>query len=278
MADGVELGNRPREVTAAARNAPVVVMGYSGSGAERLRSALSWFPELACTQGTGILPLCHLAVTAWQAVEERDGAGMSPLAAASVRALCGGLVTAILAREGASRWCELSSAPTAVVQTFVNLYPGARFLLVHRRVDAVVRTVIGSGSWGLEGREFAPYVSAYPANPVAAVAAYWATHTAEQLEFERANPEACHRVRAGDLAGDSARVLPEISDFLALDGESLPPPHTLDDDWDGHADMGAPVADPVLPLDRIPGPLLARVNDLHRSLGYPPVTAGTLTR
>jgi hypothetical protein len=112
---------------------------------------------------------------------------------------------------------------------------------------------------------------------VAAVAGYWATHTADQLEFERANPEACHRVRTEDLAGNAARVLLQISDFLALGGESQPPPRTLDDDWDGHASTGAPVAPPVLPLDRIPGPLLARVNDLHHSLGYPPVTAGTLT-
>jgi hypothetical protein len=277
MAGGIELGNRPHEVTAAARNAPVVVMGYSGSGAERLRSALSWFPELACTQGTGIVPLCHQAVTAWQTVEARDGARVSPLAAASVRALCGGLVTAILAHEGGRRWCELSSAPIAAMQTFVSLYPAARFLIVHRRVDAVVRTVIGSGRWGLEGREFAPYVSAYPASPVAAVVGYWAAHTAEQLEFERANPETCHRVGAGDLAGDAARILPEISDFLALGGESPPPPRILDDDRDGPADPGAPAADPLLPLDRIPGPLLARVNDLHHSLGYPPVTAGTRT-
>jgi hypothetical protein len=164
---GVELGNRPGKVTAAASNAPVVVIGYAGSGAERLGLALSWFPELACTQATGILPLCHQAVTAWQAVDGRNGAGISPLAAASVRALCGGLVTAILAREGGSRWCELSSAPTAAAQTFASLYPGARYLIAHRSVDAVVRTVIGSGSWGLEGREFAPFVSAYPATPVA---------------------------------------------------------------------------------------------------------------
>jgi hypothetical protein len=277
MAGGVELGNRPREVAAAARNAPVIVMGYTGSGAERLRSVLSSFPQLACTQATGILPLCHHAVTAWQSAEERGAAGTSPLAAASVRALCGGLVTAILARAGGSRWCELTSAPTAVVQTFVSLYPAARVLIVHRRVDAVVRTVIGSGNWGLEGREFAPFVSTYPASPVAAVAGYWATHTAEQLQFERDNPEACHRVRAGDLAGDAARVLPEISEFLALGGETLTP-GTLDDDRDGHTSAGAPVADPVLPLDRIPGPLLAQVNDLHRNLGYPPVSAGRPAR
>lgn len=272
MAGGTELGNGPREVTVAARNAPVVVMGYTGSGAEQLRSELSWFPELACTRGTGIVPVCHQAVTAWQAVEERDGAGVSQLAAASVRALCGGLMTTILARKGARRWCELTSAPAAAMQTFLSLYPGARFLTVHRRVDAVVRTVIGSGSWGVEGREFAPYVSAYPASPVAAVAEYWATHTAEQLEFELANPKACHRVRAEDLAQDAARVLPEIRDFLALGSESLPA-RALDGDRDGHANTGNPVGRQVLPLDRIPEPLLARLNDLHDSLGYPAVTA-----
>jgi hypothetical protein len=269
---------RPGEVAVAARHAPVVVMGYTGSGADRLQSALSLFPGFACTRGSGVLPLCHQAVTVWQMVDNRDGTGISPLAAASARALCNGLMMAILAREGGRRWCELCSAPTAAVKTFASLYPDARYLIVHRRVDAVVRTVIGSGRWGLEGREFTPFVSAYPATPVAAVVGYWAAHTADQMEFEKANPEVCHRVRAEDLAVDVARVLPKVSDFLALGAESLPQPRTLGDDWDGHAGANGPDAAQGLPLDRIPEPLLARVNDLHRSLGYPRVTAGTLTQ
>lgn len=257
-----------------ARNAPAIVIAYAGSGADRLRSLLSAFPELACTRGTGIVPLCHQAVTAWQTVEDRAGPGMSPLAAASARALCGGLMTAILAREGGSRWCEFTNAQPAALRTFASVYPGTRFLVVHRRADAVARAVIGSGTWGLEGREFAPFVSAHPASPMAALASYWAVHTAQQLEFEQANPEACHRVRIEDLTGDPARVRPKIRDFLGLDATHAPPLFTDDDDGrDRQGDPNRASAAPALALDRIPGPLLAQIDDLHRSLGYPPLTS-----
>lgn len=263
-----ELGNRSREAGKTARNAPVVVMAYTGSGADQLWSVLSAFPELACTRRTGILPMCHQAVTAWQAVDDRGGDGISPLAASSVKALCSTLVTAILARQGGTRWCEFTSAPPAVARTFVRLYPGARFLIAHRRADTFTRAIIDSGRWGLEGLEFVPFVSAYPASPVAALASYWATHTAQQLEFEQANPGVCQRVRIEDLTENAAHALPDISDFLALDGAHLSPPR-----WDRNGGTGAPDAALGLPLDRIPEPLLAQVNDLHRSLGYSPVTA-----
>jgi hypothetical protein len=268
-----QLAARAAEAARSSRNAPVIVMGYAGSGAARLRSVLSGFPELACTQQTSIVPLCHQALTAWQAVDDRGTAGISPLAAASVRALCGGLVTAILAREGGSRWCELTSAPPAAALAFARLYPGTRFLIVHRRADTMMRAVASAGRWGLAGQEFAPFVSAHPANPVAALASYWATHTARQLEFEQENPGACHRVRIEDLTGNAAETLPAISDFLALDGAHLSPSLTGDDEWDRQADPGAPDADPGFPLDQVPGPLLAQVNELHRSLGYHLVTA-----
>jgi hypothetical protein len=264
---------RSAEAAGSSRNAPVIVMGYAGSGAGQLRPVLSGFPELACTQRTGIVPLCHQALTAWQEVDDRGAEGISPLAAASVRALCGGLVTAILAREGGSRWCEFTSAPPAAARAFARLYPGARFLIVHRRADTMMRAITGAGRWGLAGQEFAPFVPAHPANPVAALASYWAARTARQLEFEQENPGACHRVRIEDLTGNAAQALPDISDFLALDGAHMSPSFTRDDEWDRQADTGAPDAAPGFPLDQIPGPLLAQVNDLHRSLGYHPVTA-----
>lgn len=273
-----ELRNRSGEAGKTARNAPVIVMAYVGSGADRLRSALSGFPELACAQGTGILPLCHQAVTAWQTVDGRNGEGISPLGATSVRALCGGLMTAILAREGGSRWCEFTNASPAAARTFARLYPHARFLIVHRRADTVTRVVIGSGRWGLEGREFAPFVSAHPASPVAALASYWAAHTAQQLEFEQANPESCHRVRIEDLTGNTAQALPDISDFLSLEGAHVPPSSTYDDGGNQQSDIGAASGASGLPLDRIPAQLLAQVNDLHHTLGYPSVTAAESKR
>jgi hypothetical protein len=272
MADISRLEDRSGIASGTTRNAPVIVMGYTGSGSGRLWPALSEFAELACTQGTGILPLCHQAVVAWQTVDDRDRETISPLAAASVRALCAGLVTAILAREGRSRWCEFTSAPPAAARMFARLYPGARFLIVHRRADTMTRAIISSSRWGLEGREFAPFVSAHPASPVAALASYWATHTAQQIEFEQAHPGACHRVRVEDLTGNAAQALREISDFLAVDSVRVSPSFTRDYEVDREGDVSAPSVAPGLPHDRIPAPLLTQVNDLHNSLGYPPVT------
>jgi len=263
---------RPAEAAASSRNAPVIVMTYAGSGAGQLRSVLSSFPELACTQRTGILPLCHQAVTTWQTADGDAGERVSPLAAASVRALTGGLVTAILAREGGTRWCEFTSAPPAAAGTFARLYPQTRFLITHCRADTAVRAIAGANRWGPEGPEFAPFVSAHPGNPVAAMASYWAAHTAQYLEFEQAHPQACLRIGAGDLTANAAQVLPDISDFLALGKGGVSRSFTQDDGWSRQAEDGAAAAG--LPADRIPAPLLAQVNELHRNLGYPPVAAG----
>jgi hypothetical protein len=266
-----ELPDRPATAAETSRNAPIIVMAHAGPGADQLRSMLSAFPELACTQRTGILPLCHHAVTTWQAVDGDAAGALSPLAAASVRTLSAGLMTAILARQGGKRWCEFTSAPPAAAQTFARLYPQARLLIAYCRVDTMVRAIIGSSRWGLEGQEFAPFVSASPASPVAALADYWATRTGQWLQFEQAHPRACLRVRVEDLTADAAQALPDISDFLALDGRDMPPSLIHDDGRNRQAQESAPATG--LPLDRIPPPLLAQVNELHHSLGYPPVTA-----
>ena len=89
------LPSRPAAAANESRAAPTLVLAYAGSGAGRLRSALSGYPELACTTGTGIVPLCAQAVAVWQAVDRRAGEGSSPLALASVRTLIAGLVTTI---------------------------------------------------------------------------------------------------------------------------------------------------------------------------------------
>jgi hypothetical protein len=268
-----ESKNRLGEATKTARSAPVIIMGYAGSGADRLLSVLSAFPELARTRQTGILPLCHQAVTTWQMVDALGGEGISPLGAVSVRALYGSLVAAILAHEGGSRWCEFTNAPPAAAGTFARLCPEAQFLIVHRRADLVVKAVIDSARWGPEGPEFAPFVSAHPTSLVAALASYWAAHTAQQLEFEQANPKASHRVHVDDLIQNGAQILPGIGDFLALDGAHVSQSFTRDDEWDSQDGNGDPIAAPGLPLDRIPMPLLMQVNDLHHRLGYSPITA-----
>jgi hypothetical protein len=62
-----------------------------------------------------------------------------------------------------------------------------------------------------------------------------------------------------------------VGDFLALDDARVSPSFTRDE-WDMQ-DATGDSASVGLPLDRIPVPLLAQVNDLHRRLGYSPVTS-----
>jgi protein-tyrosine sulfotransferase len=261
------LSSHTVEAVGASKSAPVIVIAYAGSGVDRLRSALSGYPELACTQQTGILPLFHNLVTTWQAVEGTSGAGVSPLAAASMRALSAGLMTAILARQRGSRWCEFATAPPAAAQSFARVFPQARFLVLHRRADSVARAILKAHEWGLNGPEFAPFVSAHPGSSVAALTSFWANHTTQQLEFEQSHADRCHRVRFEDLITDTAQTLLGISDFLALDDLDGLAQSGADERQAGHAPV-----ERGLPTDRIPTALLARVNELHRELGYPPVT------
>ncbi len=265
-----QLPNRPATAAQSAQAAAVIVMAYTGSGADRLWSAMSACPGLACTGGTGILPLCHTAVTTWQTVDGHDGQGISQLGAASARALSTGLVTAILARDGGRRWCEFSTAPPAAAQTFARLYPQTRFLIVHRRADTTVRTILGASRWGLAGPEFAPFVAAHPTSSLAALASYWITRTTQQLDFEQAHHQSCLRVRIEDLTANSAQTLQAISDFLSLDEAGTSPWLIQEKHGSWPADPDSPATG--IPLNLIPAPLLPQLNDLHQALGYLPIT------
>lgn len=241
---------------AAQRPAPVVVLSYTGTGADALRPALSASGELACTSGTGIVPLCHQAMASWQAVDGSAGGQPSPLAAASVKALCSGLMTVILARDGRRRWCEFCAAPPTVARSFLRLYPQTRFLLVHRRVEAVTRSILDDNRWGLASAEFSPFVAAYPASTVAALASYWAARAASLIEFELAHGASCHRVRIEDLTTDPVAAERDIGEFLGL---SMPMPATGRERQPDRTEF---------PLGQIPPPQLARLDELHEALGY----------
>ena len=264
-----QLPLRPGTAAQGTQPPAIIVMAYTGSGASRLRSALSAFPGLTCTGGTGILPLCHSAVTTWQAVDGRDDGGFSSLGATSARTLVTVLATAILARGGGSRWCEFTTAPNQAAQTFARLYPRARFLIVHCRADTMVRTILGGSRWGLAGQEFAPFVAAHPASSLAALASYWITRTTQQLTFERAHRQSCLRVRIEDLTATPAQTLRDISDFLDLDLAVTSPWLSQQASGSQPADVEPPATG--LPLAMIPAALLAELHDLHRQLGYPPV-------
>jgi hypothetical protein len=255
--------DRPAASGDATPAGPVVVLTYPYAGGGELRSLLARQPDLACTAGTGILPLCDQAATAWGVVDERPDGPPSRLAETSTRALAGSMITALLVRQGKRRWCEVATAAPDAATAFVRLFPGTRVVCLHRAWQDVVRAAVQASPWGLSGAEFAPFVTAHPASTAAALTAYWVARTTSLISFEQAHPGICLRVRHEDLASES---LASLSGFLGLAEVALRQPAWLYDD--------PPVAPhgtssgPGFPTGQVPPALLERASGLMESLGY----------
>jgi hypothetical protein len=247
--------------------APVIVLTYPHSGSELLRSLLADEPDLACTAGTGLVPLCEQAALTWRQAEGRDSTvpsslAPSSLAAASIRALANGVITTILAATGKRRWCEIATAPAPNAETFSRLFPGTRFLCLHRACPDVMCVGVRASPWGLTTPGIQPFAAAYPGNSVAALAAYWAARTEQLIEFEQNNRAACQRIKYEELTDGSGAIAGEVAEFLGLSQvEPGALGHPAGPEDSGHALR--------IPTGQLPAELYKHVDALLDRLGYP---------
>jgi hypothetical protein len=250
----------------AAISAPVLVLTYAHSGADRLWSLLARHPDLVCTSGTGIIPLCEQAAATWRNVDGQPGERLSALAATSVRALVGSVITSLCARQGKRQWCEIAAAPPSCAETFLQLYPGTKVLCLHRACADFVYAAVQASPWGLAGSAFAPFTSAHPASTVAALTAYWVAHAGPLIEFEQLHPRACRRIRYEDLA---VGPHPGLFAFLGLEDSQPDQPGRAGTE----AVVGPIAAEPTMaiPAEQIPPALLTHANDLLATLRYAPL-------
>jgi Sulfotransferase family len=249
-------------------NAPIVVLTYAHAGAELLTQLLSASPPVACTSATGLLPVCHEAISAWQQAQGRTGPP-SALAIKSVRALATTMITIIQARDGASRWCETAYSTPDVAQTFLQIFPATQFICLHRSMREVLSEAVRAYPWGLGGTPLWAYATGHPGNNAATIAAYWTVRTQALLEFESDHPNSSLRVRYEDLAADPVRHAADIFATLGLDDSQhtvLPEPPALERSAVHDAVAGA--GEPTVPTDLIPPALMARVGELHARLGF----------
>jgi len=248
---------------AAATAAPVIVLTYPHAGVELLTEILSASRSLACTSATGLLPLCHEAITTWQQAEGRSGPPSS-LALTSVRGLATSMITIILARAGASRWCETAFAGSESARTFLQVFPATRYLCLHRALQGVSGEAARAYPWGLGESPFWAFSGGNPGNNAATIATYWMARTEILLDFEAGHPASCLRLRYEDLLADRVARGGEVFAALGLDVPELAVLRER-----AAAAMSADSSPPV-PADRIPPPLLARVHDAQARLGYDP--------
>ena len=250
------------------RNAPVAMLTYPYSGAERWWPLLNSHPELACTRGTGIFPLCEQAADTWRFTDGKPDGQLSPLAETSIRTLATTIITSLLARTGKRRWCEFATATPSSAETFGRLYPGTRFACLHRACPDVIQAALRASPWGLSSPALAPFTAAYAESTVAALTAYWVARTQPLVEFENAHPDSCLRVRYEDF--DTDPNADGLFVFLGLDNHDH---RVTSPAWPGTADttLASDVPRSPFPADQVPPSLLAQAGDLMKELGYPPL-------
>jgi hypothetical protein len=248
---------------------PVIVLTYSYAGSRQLQMILERQPSLACTTGTGILGACDAVARAWRNAEDSDLEGMSSLAVNSIRSLASSMLTVVMVRTGARRWCETAAADASAAETFLRAFPGTKFICLQRSCPDVVHAALWASPWGISGGAFASYLLQQPTNVAAALAAWWADSAEPILDFEARHQQSCLRVRYEDLARDPDTTLASIFEFIGLvpeaeiSGPAEPPVGAAD------AAAGPPAADAGFPSRQLPPMLLERINALHAKLDYP---------
>jgi hypothetical protein len=253
-----------------ADSAPIAILTFSHSGAEILRDFLASSSALCCTTRTGLLPMCESAAATWQSIEGRER--LSALARSSIRALVTSMTLAQsvtsgarIADSGAPRWCETTISGTSSAGTFLKIFPQAKFVCFHRRCDEVISEIIQSNPWGFGKTEFWPYSSANPGNSVATAGAFWAERSRGIIDFQLAHPQSCLSLRHEDLEADAQEQMSLVWSFLGLTSPSAVTQQRRDPVVTEHG------ARPRFPADRLPPPLRAVINELHATLGYPPL-------
>jgi hypothetical protein len=263
-------GGEERPLRRSAGNSPVVVLSYAYSGARHVQEALAADTELACTVASGVIPLCEVAAETWQRVEGRSTQALSRLAVSTIRGIVSAQVTVMLGFSGKSRWCELATATPSAVESFLQVFPHAGIVCVHRASLDVIRAGVRASPWGLQGQGLMPYILSHPGNSVAALGAYWAHSTEQLLVFEAEHPTAAHRVLYEDVAGNPFQALITARASLGLHGEVSGQVSPERMDIPAHGAEPQP-SEQEVPVEMIPEPLRERITHLHAQLGYPPL-------
>jgi hypothetical protein len=185
---------------------PVIILTYVNSGAERLRALLSGDRRIKCTATSGVLPLCHNASNVWRRAESRRE-GISELGLRSIRMMVSLLMLPLTANDMSAVWCETCIAPAYYAEDFVKLFPGTRYICLHRECSSVLRMEEPAADRDPAGDSCGQHA--------AHVVSYWVTRTEMLLEFEKAHPEICLRVRYEDLQS-SQEAADSIFGFLGL--------------------------------------------------------------
>lgn len=264
---------------------PVVVLTGARSGSTLLRLLLDAHPDLACPAETSILRTCSQLASSWEVVYSAGfSASDRERMNSAIRQMLDGLYGPYLAGRGKTRWCDKSLGTAMIADSFVDLYPGAKFLCLYRHAMDVIYSAIEASPWGMIGYGLDRFAALSAGNNICAAASYWVEQVSQILAFERRHPERCIRINYERLVKYPEAVADQIFAFLDL----KPSPGISEQCFGDVLSMGDGPGDHKItstrsvttksigrgfriPLDRIPSPQLNVMNTLLQELGYTPV-------
>jgi protein-tyrosine sulfotransferase len=317
----MEMHRRSASVGDAVRGTPelLVLVGAARSGTTLLRLILDAHPEIGCPPEAGIPSLIqHLGGVWWTIdAELRGDGGGDPLttenaggdhhgcnpdddgarglqsarlpelaadAQAAIREAALAPMRHYCEREGKRIYCDKSLDSVHHLAAVRHIFPETRYVMLFRHVMDTVASGIEASPWGFQAYGYLPFVERSPDNFVMALVNYWLTHVEKALDWEKAHPQYCLRVRYEDLVTAPEETVTRIFDFLDI----VPDLTVLQTAFDRAARSAGPGDYKVIytstvesnsvghgkrvPIGMIPEPQLEAINARLGHLGYEPLT------
>lgn len=205
---------------------PIFILASARSGSTLLRYIVDTHPDICCPAELNLGNLCsqllrvHSYTTAQlsTASQERE---IQQRICAEVRQTVSDIMLSYAKAKDKINWCEKSSDNLTYADALMKVFPGAKYICLHRHCMDVVYSLLEMSRFGFV--EWAVnYVHKNPRNLVAAMAEYWADYTERLLKFERRNASECFRIKYETLVSDPSTTLNQLFAFLGVDwDESL---------------------------------------------------------
>ena len=262
---------------------PIFILCYSRSGSTLLRYILDTHPDICSPPEMHLGHLCYQLARAYLNTIEKSP-NSKRMAAELCRKNVFGIMQAYCDRHDASIWCEKSVSTIDTIEVIKDVFPDARYVVLHRQCLDVVHSSLEALNRFQEkapqGFGWAQYMARFPNNTIAALAAYWEDKTRRLLDFETSQPSICHRVRYEDIVQQPDDTLAGLFDFLGLDWKPelaariFMTEHDIGPGDDKINSQNAIHPDSVgtgrnIPLDDVPEELLSHIDKLNIQLEFP---------
>jgi hypothetical protein len=274
---------------------PVFLLCCARSGSTLLSRLLGSHPDVAAPAETNLSAACADLLASCETLERENARTprnieLAPRRAlARVRRVAESIMEAYLSKSGRTVFCDKSLPNERHANTLCELFPSARFIVLHRHCMDVVDSLIEASPWGFDGYGAAQFITRSPTSFVAGLAEMWLGVTTRQMDFAKSHPENVLTVRYEDLVADPRRVMASV--YRALD---LPEAAWTDAGNQaivalprvaprGPADYKIAFTEAVetgsvgrgrrIPLMYVPEPLRAALNEKLSELGYASVDA-----